>query len=78
MHEQIRCYGPYNIPEPTGVPVTTAMTVREAERLLIMATLERTHRNKTVAAKILGITLKTLYNKLHSYGMFRRPPNDIA
>jgi DNA-binding NtrC family response regulator len=43
-------------------------TVEEAERLLILKTLESTHNNKTRAAEILGISLKTLHNKLKEYG----------
>ena len=43
-------------------------TVDEAERLLILKTLESTHNNKTHAAEILGISLKTLHNKLKEYG----------
>ena len=40
-------------------------TVAEAERRLIMMTLEHTRDNKTRAAEILGISLKTLHNKLN-------------
>jgi DNA-binding NtrC family response regulator len=43
-------------------------TVDEAERQLILMTLESTHNNKTRAAEILGISLKTLHNKLKEYG----------
>jgi len=43
-------------------------TVEEAERLLILKTLESTNNNKTRAAEILGISLKTLHNKLKEYG----------
>jgi DNA-binding NtrC family response regulator len=42
--------------------------VGEAERLLILKTLESTNNNKTRAAEILGISLKTLHNKLKEYG----------
>ena len=42
-------------------------TVGEGERQLIMKTLESTHNNKTRAAEILGISLKTLHNKLKEY-----------
>jgi DNA-binding NtrC family response regulator len=40
-------------------------TVEEAERRLIIMTLEHTRDNKTRAAEILGISLKTLHNKLN-------------
>jgi DNA-binding NtrC family response regulator len=41
------------------------VTVDEAERRLILMTLEHTRDNKTKAAEILGISLKTLHNKLN-------------
>jgi DNA-binding NtrC family response regulator len=43
-------------------------TVEEAEKELILRTLEHTRNNKTRAAEILGISLKTLHNKLKEYG----------
>jgi transposase len=43
------------------------MTVEEAERQLIFLTLERTGGNKTRAAKLLDVSLKTLHNKLRRY-----------
>jgi DNA-binding NtrC family response regulator len=48
------------------VPIGT--TVEEAEKNLILRTLEHTRNNKTRAAEILGISLKTLHNKLKEYG----------
>ncbi len=47
------------------LPVGT--TVDEAERRLILRTLAHTGNNKTRAAEILGISLKTLHNKLNRY-----------
>jgi DNA-binding NtrC family response regulator len=41
--------------------------VEEAEKGLILRTLEHTRNNKTRAAEILGISLKTLHNKLKEY-----------
>ena len=43
-------------------------TVEQAEKLLILKTLQSTNNNKTRAAEILGISLKTLHNKLKEYG----------
>jgi DNA-binding NtrC family response regulator len=43
-------------------------TVEDAEKGLIIKTLEHTKNNKTRAAEILGISLKTLHNKLKEYG----------
>jgi DNA-binding NtrC family response regulator len=42
--------------------------VEGAEKVLILRTLEHTRNNKTRAAEILGISLKTLHNKLKEYG----------
>ena len=45
------------------------MSLYELEKLHICKTLGHLGGNKTRAAKSLGITVKTLYNKLHSYGL---------
>jgi DNA-binding NtrC family response regulator len=57
-------------PEIDGdcVQFRVGTTVEEAERGLILRTLEHTKNNKTKAAEILGISLKTLHNKLKEYG----------
>ncbi|MDH4317035.1 MAG: two-component system response regulator, partial [Desulfobulbaceae bacterium] len=44
-------------------------TLKEAERILILKTLEETGGNRSEAARRLQITRKTLLNKLKSYGM---------
>ena len=43
-------------------------TVEEAEKQLILRTLASVGNNKARAASILGISIKTLHNKLHRYG----------
>jgi DNA-binding NtrC family response regulator len=48
-----------------GMSLTAGMTVEEAENRLIMLTLDHARGNKTRAAEILGISLKTLHNKLN-------------
>ncbi len=50
-----------------GLTLRAGMTVEEAERRLIHETLSYTHNNKTRAAELLGISLKTLHNKLKEY-----------
>ncbi len=50
-----------------GVGVDVGMTIDEAERLLIEATLTHASNNKTRAALILGISTKTLHVKLRQY-----------
>jgi DNA-binding NtrC family response regulator len=53
-------------PEMVHLPVGT--TVSQGEKALIQLTLQHTKNNKTRAADILGISLKTLFNKLKEYG----------
>ena len=43
------------------------MSIRDAERDLILATLESLDGDKQAAADTLGISLKTLYNRLNEY-----------
>lgn len=45
------------------------MSLEDLERLHILRCLEHFDGNKTRAAQSLGITIKTLYNKLHRYGI---------
>jgi DNA-binding NtrC family response regulator len=54
--------------DPESVRFSIGTTVEDAEKGLILRTLEHTHNNKTRAAEILGISLKTLHNKLKEYG----------
>jgi DNA-binding NtrC family response regulator len=54
--------GEESLPTLTIAPGTT---VDEAERRLILLTLEHCRNNKTRAAEVLGISLKTLHNKLN-------------
>ncbi|MGN6389245.1 MAG: sigma 54-interacting transcriptional regulator, partial [Burkholderiaceae bacterium] len=49
-----------------SVPVGTSLA--EADRKLIFATLESCNGVKKRAADVLGISLKTLYNRLEEYG----------
>jgi DNA-binding NtrC family response regulator len=56
------------VQEANAIRLGVGTTVDEAERLLILKTLEATNNNKTRAAEILGISLKTLHNKLKEYG----------
>jgi two-component system, NtrC family, response regulator HydG len=46
-----------------------ATTMANAERELIIRTLERTNNNKAEAARQLGVDVKTIYNKLKAYNI---------
>jgi DNA-binding NtrC family response regulator len=50
-----------------GIHVPLGSRLDEAERSLIVATLEHFDGNKRRAAQVLGCSLKTLYNKLNAY-----------
>src|SRR5438309_7687703 len=53
------------VPQQPQLALAPGTTVEEAERRLIVMTLAHTRDNKTRAAEILGISLKTLHNKLN-------------
>lgn len=59
-----------HMPVPGGAGgniIGTAVPLKEVERLHIAAVLKSFRSNKTEAAKILGISLKTLYTKIQQY-----------
>jgi DNA-binding NtrC family response regulator len=67
---------PVSRPEMTGQGATSVsddsmtgpgMTVADMERKLIMRTLERSGGNRTKAAETLGVSIRTLRNKLNEY-----------
>lgn len=49
------------------VTIRVGTSLDDAERALIMATLDSVSGSKAKAAQVLGISLKTLYNRLHAY-----------
>ncbi len=51
------------------VRVPLGSTVADAEREMILATIDHCGGNKRKAADVLGISVKTVYNKLAEYGM---------
>jgi DNA-binding NtrC family response regulator len=60
--------------ESADVKIPIGTMIEEAERRIILKTLEANANNKTRAAEILGISLKTLHNKLNLY---RERENEI-
>jgi len=53
--------------EPFSVRIPVGMSLEAAEKALITATLQAVSGSKAKAAQVLGISLKTLYNRLHAY-----------
>ena len=50
-----------------AIRIPVGSSIADAEKKLIMATLEEYDGNKKEAADVLGISLKTLYNRLNAY-----------
>lgn len=59
---------PFSKKEQVSNTMSAGKTIEEVEKALIYATLEEVDGNKTTAADMLGISTKTLYNRLHAYG----------
>jgi DNA-binding NtrC family response regulator len=56
---------------PASIQLAAGTTLAEAERLLILNTLERTGQNKAEAARQLGLDVKTIRNRLRGYGLLK-------
>ncbi len=59
------------IPErrPSGRPATAEGTLSEIEERMVRDALDRAGGNKSKAARLLGITRRTLYGRLERYGI---------
>jgi DNA-binding NtrC family response regulator len=59
------------LPEPSFVPAPSeeapGRTVMELEKELILSTLKRLNGNRTHAAKALGVSVRTIRNRLREY-----------
>jgi len=55
--------------EDKGSGFRVGMTIHDAEKLLILKTLEDEEGNRTRTAEVLGINPRTLRNKLNDYGV---------
>ena len=51
----------------TDTPFRAGLSVKEMEKALIFQTLEEVDNNRTHAARMLGISIRTLRNKLRDY-----------
>ncbi len=67
---------PVDPPVRASLPASAGdkpVTLREMEQNLIYQALDETSGNRTHAAKLLGISVRTLRNKLHEYRQMDRP-----
>src|SRR5258708_33285010 len=62
---------------PNAIVITLGTTIQEAEKSLILRTLEYVGGNKQKAARVLGISRRCLYNRLEEYGVMK-PSADSA
>ena len=59
------------MPDSNGGPVATLeiLSLEEVERATIIHTLDKTGGNKSEASRLLGITRRTLHQKLKKFGL---------
>jgi DNA-binding NtrC family response regulator len=50
------------------IPMLIGSTVEAIERELVLQTLARCHGNRTHAARVLGLSVRTMRNKIRQYG----------
>ena len=55
--------------EPAALRVPVGTPLAAVERQVILATLEHFEQHKERTAAALGVSLKTLYNRLKEYGL---------
>jgi DNA-binding NtrC family response regulator len=66
-------------PAEKVVPLLIGATVDEVERELVLQTLVHCHGNRTRAASVLGVSIRTLRNKIKEYaaqGLVVPPPGE--
>ena len=60
---------------PIAPAVTPGLPIRDLERAHLESTLEMTRGNRTQAAEMLGISIRTMRNRIREYGL---PPRSYA
>ena len=68
LADSVECIRDANpISEDGSLVIRSGTTVQDMEKALILETLRANNNNRTEAAKLLGISIRTLRNKLHDY-----------
>ena len=67
-----------DLPDGDTITLPAGVSLPEAEKRIILDTLQRCGGNKTAAARILGIGLRTLYRKLEQYEAEDGPADDAS
>ncbi len=62
---------PRSEPPSNAIVIALGTTIQEAEKALILRTLEHVGGNKQKAARVLGISRRCLYNRLEEYGVMK-------
>ena len=68
-HKDLPSYLALGLETETSGMLSEPITISEGEKILILKAIERNNGNRTKAAEELGITTRTLYNKMHEYQM---------
>jgi DNA-binding NtrC family response regulator len=63
------------LPETKGAALKPGVTLQEMERHLLEKTLAATGGNRTRAAELMGVSLRTVRNKIREYGLPARRPS---
>jgi DNA-binding NtrC family response regulator len=56
-------------PQPASLALPTSVPLREVERRLLEQTLAAHNGNRSRAAEVLGVSLRTVRNKIRQYGL---------
>ncbi len=57
----------FNLADESRIKFLVGYTIAQVERILILHSLESCHGNRTRAAKLLGISVRSLRNKIADY-----------
>ncbi|HZP64503.1 MAG TPA: sigma-54 dependent transcriptional regulator [Terriglobales bacterium] len=75
LHGELNGSQPLSAPHIVQAKVQAGTSIRELERRLLETTLDTTGGNRTRAAEMLGVSLRTIRNKIREYGL---PPRRYA